>query len=53
MAEDRIKKIMKIIWAKDNKRWDDLFEYPYNDWDRERILAELEETAKKIDALYW
>lgn len=47
-----LQKAMKIIWEGEGNKWDDLYEYPYNDFDRARILERLEKTAKKLQKLF-
>lgn len=45
-------KIMRIIWENETgEKWDDLYEYPYSDYDRTRILIRLEKAANDIISL--
>lgn len=52
MATTVIKNVMRIIWEGEGHKWDDLYEYPYSDWERKEILARLEKTAKALAALF-
>lgn len=51
---DSIKKAMKVIWEGETEgnKWDDLYEYPYADWEREKIMKLLRATAVKLDKLF-
>lgn len=49
-----IKKAMRTIWEGENEgnKWDDLYEYPYSDWEREKILQRLKVTAVALSKLF-
>lgn len=45
-----MQKAMRIVWEGENEgsKFEDLWEYPYADWEREKILARLEATVKAL-----
>jgi hypothetical protein len=50
--EDRIQKLMHILWEGEGRRWDDLYEYPLSTYESDKIVMRLRATAQKIDAEY-
>ena len=45
-------KAMRIIWESEGHKWDDLFEYPYNDSERAAILVRLRAAAVELENLF-
>lgn len=46
---------IRVLWETDGggaHRWDDLYEYPYNEWESNKIVARLRETATKLQKLF-
>jgi hypothetical protein len=44
-------KAMKVIWEGEGHKWDDLYEYPYTDHEREEILNRLKLTVENLQKL--
>ena len=47
--KDARQKAIRIICEGEGHRWDDLFEYPYNDFERARILQRLNATVTRLE----
>jgi len=47
-----VKKAMRIIWEGEGNRWDDLYEYPYNERESDAIVARLRKTAVELEKLF-
>ena len=54
MTNSAVEAAMKIIWENERKgeKWDDLWEYPYSDWERADILARLRKTVMELAAAF-
>lgn len=52
MASAAVESAMAIIWEGEGRRWEDLWEYPYSDWERKAILARLEKTVSVLAAAF-
>jgi hypothetical protein len=50
--EDRIQKLIRILWEGEGRRWDDLYEYPMSTYESDQVVERLRATAQKIDAEY-
>lgn len=50
--EQRIQKLIRIIWEGEGRRWDDLYEYPMSVYESDQVVERLRATAQKIDAEY-
>ena len=51
MSNAKTREAMKIIWESESegRKWEDLYEYPYNDFERKAIMARLIATAEKLE----
>lgn len=50
--EMKTQEIMRVLWKNETgENWDALYEYPYSDFDRARIIPRLEKTASEIVSL--
>lgn len=47
-----IKKAMRVIWAGEGHDWDELYEYPYNERESDKIVARLKKTATELSSLF-
>lgn len=48
----KTQEIMRVLWKNETgENWDALYEYPYSDFDRARIISRLEKTATEIMSL--
>ena len=52
MAEDSIAKAMRIIWEGEGHKWSELYEYPYNTSESDKIVARLRKTATTLSKLF-
>jgi len=50
--EERIQKLIRIMWEGEGRRWDDLYEYPMSTYESDRVVERLRATADKIEAEY-
>jgi hypothetical protein len=50
--DDLMRKAMRTIWEGEGHRWDDLYEYPYNVYESDRIMERLRATAEKLYQLF-
>ena len=48
-----MKEAMRVVWENESlhNKFEDLWEYPYTDRERERIFARLEKTVKDLKEL--
>jgi hypothetical protein len=42
---------MKVIWEGEGHKWDDLYEYPYNDYERANIIERLSKTVDNLEKI--
>jgi hypothetical protein len=50
--EERMQKLIRILWEGEGRRWDDLYEYPMSTYESDQVVERLRATVQKIDAEY-
>lgn len=51
-GSEEMLKAVRILWETEGRRWDDLYEYPYSEWESDKIIDRLTTAVVKLNEAF-